>query len=459
MIPITLFQIANIIDGKIMGWTLRKSDHIYTILTDTRQSATSALFFALKGKNFDGHNFITENIQNNGVKAVVVSRLLLSIKLPQIVVSDTILALGKLASWIRQQLNSTKIVALTGSCGKTTVKEMLHVILSQCGPTLSTLSNMNNKIGVSLTLLKLNPKYAFGVIELGANHPDEIAYTVKLTKPEVVLVNNISLSHLEYFGSLSGVARAKGEIFTGLKNNGIAIINNENNNFFTLWKKMLHNKVVWRFSMKKKTNSNFFASNITLNTFSTSFTIHTPLGVVDVHLSLLGMHNIANAIAATALATAVEVPLAKIRQGLSMVQAFPGRMYPVFLDKDKNKLLLDDSYNANVGSMNAAALTLAKMPGYLVMVVGDMAELGVHSVKYHQIVGATVHNIAEINKVISIGTLSKNISRFHSSGEHFDNPIKLIQRLKMLLHTYNKITILIKGSRNAGLDYIIETLK
>ncbi|WWO97010.1 MAG: UDP-N-acetylmuramoyl-tripeptide--D-alanyl-D-alanine ligase [Candidatus Dasytiphilus stammeri] len=457
MIPLTLWKIANIIHGKIMGTTVNNSDYIHSILTDTRQYASCALFFALKGHHYDGHQFITESIINNGVKAVVVSRFV-TIPFPQIIVDDTIVALGKLAAWIRKQVTKTKILALTGSCGKTTVKEMLHVILSQCGHTLSTFNNMNNKIGVSLTLLKLNNKYDFAVIELGANQPDEISYTVKLTNPEVVLINNIELSHIEYFRSLTGVAKCKGEIFTGLKSNGIAIIHNENN-YYNFWKKMLTTKLVWKFSLHKKPTSNFFSSNIIINYLRTYFTIHTPIGVFDVDMSLLGMHNICNAIAATALATAVEVPLTKIKQGLSMVQAFPGRMYPLFLDKEKNKLLLDDSYNANVASMNAAACTLANMPGYLVMVVGDMAELGIHSIKYHQIVGSTIRRLAKINKVISIGIFSKNISSFHSNGEHFHDPEKLSKRLKILIKTYKKITILIKGSRNPILDYLIQTLK
>ncbi|WWO97717.1 MAG: UDP-N-acetylmuramoyl-tripeptide--D-alanyl-D-alanine ligase [Candidatus Dasytiphilus stammeri] len=450
MIPISLKKLAKIIDGELIGSDIE----IFKVITDTRQNSEQALFIALIGKNFDAHDFVEEAIKNNKIIAVIVSRILV-INVPQIVVKNTSIALGKIAKWLRKQLTS-KVIALTGSAGKTTVKEMLTAILKQCGNTLSTIGNMNNHIGVPLTLLQLNKEYLYTVIELGANHPGEIYYTVQLTNPDVVLINNITLSHLHGFGSILGVAKSKGEIFTGLVENGIAVINAESN-YWPYWRHLLGNQLVWRFSITPQPESNFFATNIIINVTSTQFTLNTPKGCIEVYLPLLGKHNIANALAAASLASAVDdISLQKIKMGLAKLKALPGRSYPIVLDR--NKLLIDDSYNANVGSMKAAALTLSQMPGYRIMVVGDIAELGDHSVIYHQMVGFIVR-LADIDKVISIGIMSKNISDLNYDGEHFYDQSKLIKRLQILMEKYQNVTILIKGSRLANMENIVHSLQ
>ncbi|WWO99378.1 MAG: UDP-N-acetylmuramoyl-tripeptide--D-alanyl-D-alanine ligase [Candidatus Dasytiphilus stammeri] len=450
MIPISLIKLAKIIDGELIGSDIE----ICQIITDTRQNIEQALFIALIGKNFDAHDFVEQAINNNKIIAVIVSRILV-INIPQIIVKNTSLALGKLAKWLRTQL-TTKVIALTGSSGKTTVKEMLTAILKQCGNTLSTIGNMNNHIGVPLTLLQLNKEYLYTVIELGANHPGEIYYTVQLTNPEVVLINNITLSHLHGFGSILGVAKSKGEIFTGLVENGIAVINADSH-YLQYWRHLLGNKLVWRFSLTPKPESHFFATNILLNVTSTQFTLNTPKGCIEVCLPLLGKHNIANALAAATLASAVDdISLENIKRGLAQLKGLPGRSYPILLDR--NKLLIDDSYNANVGSMKAAASILSKMPGYRIMVVGDIAELGDDSVRYHQMIGFIVR-LAEIDKVISIGIMSKNISDLNYDGEHFYDQSKLIQRLQVLMEKYPKVTILIKGSRRARMENIVHSLQ
>ncbi|WWP01061.1 MAG: UDP-N-acetylmuramoyl-tripeptide--D-alanyl-D-alanine ligase [Candidatus Dasytiphilus stammeri] len=449
MIPISLIQLAKIIDGELIGSDIE----ICKVITDTRQSTEEALFIALIGNNFDAHDFVEEAINNNKIIAVIVSRILV-IKVPQILVKNTSIALGNLAKWLRQQLH-TKVIALTGSSGKTTVKNMLTAILKQCGNTLSTMGNMNNHIGVPLTLLQLNKEYIYTVIEMGANHPGEIDYAVQLTNPEVVLINNITLSHLHGFGSILGVAKSKGEIFTGLVENGIAVINADSH-YWSYWRHLLGNQLVWRFSLTPKHESSFFATNIILNITSTQFTLNTPKGCIEVFLPLLGKHNIANALAAATLASAVDISLQDIKTGLAHLKALPGRSYPILIDR--NKLLIDDSYNANVGSMKAAAYTLSKMPGYRIMVVGDVAELGNHSVRYHQMIG-WIMRLAEIDKVISIGILSKNISDLNHEGEHFYDQAKLIQRLKILMEKYKNVTILIKGSRVAKMEKIVHNLQ
>lgn len=232
----------------------------------------------------------------------------LACDLPQVIVNDTRQAFGELAAWVRQQV-PTRVVALTGSSGKTSVKEMTAAILSQCGNTLYTAGNLNNDIGVPMTLLRLTKEHQYAVIELGANHQGEIAWTVSLTRPEAALVNNLAAAHLEGFGSLAGVAKAKGEIYTGLPENGIAILNADNNDWLN-WQAVIGDRKVWRFS-PNAANSDFTATNVQITSHGTEFTLQTPTGNADVLLPLPGRHNIANALAATSLAMAVGADLAR----------------------------------------------------------------------------------------------------------------------------------------------------
>ncbi|MDY9236504.1 UDP-N-acetylmuramoyl-tripeptide--D-alanyl-D-alanine ligase, partial [Escherichia coli] len=368
MISVTLSQLTDILNGELQGADIT----LDAVTTDTRKLTPGCLFVALKGERFDAHDF-ADQAKAGGAGALLVSRPL-DIDLPQLIVKDTRLAFGELAAWVRQQVPA-RVVALTGSSGKTSVKEMTAAILSQCGNTLYTAGNLNNDIGVPMTLLRLTPEYDYAVIELGANHQGEIAWTVSLTRPEAALVNNLAAAHLEGFGSLAGVAKAKGEIFSGLPENGIAIMNADNNDWLN-WQSVIGSRKVWRFS-PNAANSDFTATNIHVTSHGTEFTLQTPTGSVDVLLPLPGRHNIANALAAAALSMSVGATLDAIKAGLANLKAVPGRLFPIQLAE--NQLLLDDSYNANVGSMTAAVQVLAEMPGYRVRVVGDMAELGAES--------------------------------------------------------------------------------
>ena len=364
MISVTLSQLTDILNGELQGADIT----LDAVTTDTRKLTPGCLFVALKGERFDAHDF-ADQAKAGGAGALLVSRPL-DIDLPQLIVKDTRLAFGELAAWVRQQVPA-RVVALTGSSGKTSVKEMTAAILSQCGNTLYTAGNLNNDIGVPMTLLRLTPEYDYAVIELGANHQGEIAWTVSLTRPEAALVNNLAAAHLEGFGSLAGVAKAKGEIFSGLPENGIAIMNADNNDWLN-WQSVIGSRKVWRFS-PNAANSDFTATNIHVTSHGTEFTLQTPTGSVDVLLPLPGRHNIANALAAAALSMSVGATLDAIKAGLANLKAVPGRLFPIKLAE--SQLLLDDSYNANVGSMTAAVQVLAEMPGYRVLVVGDMAEL------------------------------------------------------------------------------------
>jgi len=447
MIGVTLSQLSGVLNGELHGADLLIDD----VTTDTRKITPGCLFVALKGERFDAHDF-AQTAKDAGAGALLVSRKL-AIDLPQLVVSDTRLAFGELAAWVRKQVPA-RVVALTGSSGKTSVKEMTAAILAQCGNTLYTAGNLNNDIGVPMTLLRLTPEHQFAVIELGANHQGEIAWTVSLTRPEAALVNNLAAAHLEGFGSLAGVAKAKGEIFSGLPESGIAILNADNNDWQN-WQHVIGDRTVWRFS-PNAADSDFSAADVRITAQGTVFTLQTPNGSTEVILPLPGRHNIANALAATALATAVGADLKAVKAGLAQLKAVPGRLFPVQLSE--TQLVLDDSYNANVGSMTAAVQVLSEMPGYRVLVVGDMAELGAESEACHIQVGAAA-KAAGIDRVVSVGNLSQAISTASGAGEHFNDKASAIVRLNELVKEHKTLTILVKGSRSAAMEQVVRALQ
>ncbi|PLK58735.1 UDP-N-acetylmuramoyl-tripeptide--D-alanyl-D-alanine ligase [Candidatus Palibaumannia cicadellinicola] len=444
MIPFMLHDIAPVLHAKTVGLNIT----IKEVTTDSRVVGKHCMFIALKGERFDAHDLAKKAVLS-GASAILVSHIL-PITVPQLIVEDTRLALGTLAAWVRQQVPA-RVVALTGSSGKTSVKEMTASILRQCGKVLATQDNFNNDIGVSLTLLRLTPKDDFAVIELGANHIGEIAWTAGLVRPETALVNNISAAHLAGFGSLAGIAQAKGEIFTKLLDNGLVIFNDDSHDW-SHWQQGLGYKAVWRFALEKVNNVDFFASDIISDRLCMYFTLHSPQGNCRVQLPLLGRHNIANALAASALSLSVGATLSAVVAGLANINAIPGRLLPIRLGI--GKILLDDSYNANVSSMIAAAQVLAEMPGYRVIVVGDMAELGEKETEYHQYVGKVIA-MTGIDKVLSVGQLSKLISDASKQGEHFQDKSILTNRIIQLLSEYTVITVLVKGSRHAAMEHVV----
>jgi len=447
MIPVSLTTLAEITGGTLYGSDLTIAD----VTTDTRKVTAGSLFVALVGDRFDAHDFAADAL-THGAQALLVSKHL-PLAVPQVVVEDTRLAFGRLGAWVRQQ-STARVVALTGSSGKTSVKEMTAAILRQCGETLYTAGNLNNDYGVPMTLLRLTAEHQYAVIELGANHQGEIAYTTGLVRPESALVNNLAAAHLEGFGSLAGVAKAKGEIFQGLPAHGVAILNADSNDWPN-WQATLQDKTVWRFS-PQAAECDFSAHAIRIAQDGTHFVMKTPRGEAEIVLPLPGRHNIANALAAAALALSVDAPLSAVQQGLKNLQSVPGRLFPVRLSA--HQLLLDDSYNANVGSMIAAAQVLSEMPGYRVMVTGDMAELGVETEKCHREVGEAARE-AGIDRVLSIGKYSHFISKSSGVGEHFSDKTALTERLRQLLSEHTEITVLIKGSRSAAMEQVVQSLQ
>ncbi|WP_392560493.1 UDP-N-acetylmuramoyl-tripeptide--D-alanyl-D-alanine ligase [Orbus mooreae] len=447
MIPVSVKELLNIVDGQSIAIT----DHnlfIDQISIDSRQIISGCLFVALVGDKFDGHDFAKQAILS-GASLVLVNHQV-GEDIPQIIVKDTLAALGKLASWVRNQ-STAKFVALTGSSGKTSVKEMTAAILLQCGNTLFTKGNFNNDIGVPLTLFRLTSENQFAVIELGANHIGEIEYTTQIVKPQSALINNISEAHLEGFGSLDGVAKAKSEIFLGLPENGTAIINMDC--YRKDWLSRLSGKKIVMFSLDNF-DADFYAKAISQDVI-TQFILHTPNGEISISLSLLGLHNVSNAVAASALAISVGAKLEQIKEGLQSVQPVKGRLYPIKLN-DK-QLILDDSYNANIGSMTAAIHVLAQQKGYRVLVAGDMAELGDDSAKLHQRIGEEAKS-SGLDCVITVGKNSQLISQYSRVGHHFENKQQATTFLRQILNEHPIATILIKGSRSSKMEEIIHNL-
>lgn len=364
MIPMSLKKIANITNGLLFG----KNIIINNISINTKEIIPNTLFIALKGKQFDAHFFIKEAIKK-GCSAIITNRKIISC-ISYIIVEDTTIALGQIAACLRNIINP-KILAITGSCGKTSVKEMTASILKKKHNIIYTINNQNNHIGVPITLLKLKKTDKYAVVELGTNNPGEIDYISKITQPNIALINNIYYSHLEGFKSLLGISKEKSEILSYLKNKGTVIINLDSHHL-SQWTKKIKNKKIFYFSIKKKKESDFFATNIKIHANQTCFTMHTPSGTINIVLPYLGYQSISNALAASALSFAVHIPLKQIQVGLLEAPIIPGRLEPIKLSK--NTILINDTYNSNVASMIIAIKILEKMPGYKILVIGDMAD-------------------------------------------------------------------------------------
>jgi UDP-N-acetylmuramoyl-tripeptide--D-alanyl-D-alanine ligase len=450
MIPLSLTEIAQAIQGQLIGL----DSTVNAISTDSRVLNTGDVFLALKGPNFDGHKFVAQ-ASKLGCSAVVVQQQSDDINIAQIVVEDSHKALGQIAAYVKSKVNP-KTVAITGSSGKTTVKEMVAAILGRLGNVLATQGNFNNDIGVPLTLLRLEQKHDFAVVELGANHIGEIAYTSGLVKPDVALINNIAAAHLEGFGDLCGVARAKGEIFQGLIANGVAVYQ-KGSRWAHKWQWRLADKQVRYFSSQEATDC-YSHKEVLDDNGCASFKLNTYKGSTYIELTVPGQHNVDNAVAAATIALEFGASLDDIRLGLAEMAPVKGRLNLHQLDN--NTKLIDDTYNANVESINAASDLLASYPGRTVLILGDMGELGSDARRYHQEVGEHAKEQG-VDDLLTLGVLSQSTSDAFYQGEdsstqHFSTRGKLLSRLKQLLRSEEQqITILVKGSRSAHMEYVV----
>ena len=456
MIKQTTQQIAEILHARLFG---DGNVTVTTVSTDTRQAVENGLFFALKGEKFDAHDYAEKAVEQ-GCVALVVEREL-PIAVPQIIVADTRLALGELAKWLKSTLNP-KTVAMTGSSGKTTVKEMTAKILQKTAAceedVLYTFGNLNNDLGVPMTLLRLTEQHKFAVIELGANHIGEIAYTTAIAQPDACLVNNVASAHLEGFGSIEGVAVAKGEIYQGLKENGKAIINQAF--YYPQWRKEIGDHELQSFSYTgsdQDSYADFWAENVSLNLNGSTFILHAFEEEIEINLPYLGAHNVSNALAATALAMAVGASLADVKAGLEQRSQVKGRLYPVEINE--HCLLIDDTYNANVDSMKSAISVLKNYPAFRIFAVGDMAELGKESAQCHQEVADFVQQ-AGLDLIVSFGKESAVIGA--NAQHHFTDKQAmsdfLLPIISQKIAEKQPLVLLAKGSRSQKMETLIADL-
>lgn len=450
---LTLSTIAPWMKAQLIG-----EDQSFTgISIDSRSVSEGNLFIAIKGETVDGHDFI-EQAQARGAVAAVVSREVKT-KLPLLKVEDSVLALGQLAKQFRNQF-SLPMAAVTGSCGKTTIKEMIASILSTAGETLASTGNLNTDIGVPLTLMRLLPEHQYAVIEMGARKPGDIATLMQIASPDVTLITNAGVAHLEIFGSRQGIAKAKGEIFKGLKPSGTAVINVDDPNA-TYWKSLLTTQKLITFGLKNdvKTDSAEPRPDVTCaeliqtENFST-FNLITKQGTIPIKLQAPGKHNVSNALGAAAVAMALGLPLDNIAKGLANFTPVSGRLQ--FKRGTCGATLLDDTYNANPVSVKAALNVLANFPGEQIFVMGDMLELGPDTVELHREIGTEAKKLG-IHKMFGIGSLTENATKaFGLQAKHFSDKKTLIEALHPLLN--KTTTVLIKGSRGMRMEEIVKSL-
>lgn len=448
MIQLSLGQTANILGRE----TTAANIEWHGISIDTRTLKPGNLFIAIKGERVDGHDYIEESLKK-GAAAALVSRKI-DCSLPQIIVNDTTAALGQLGAYWRNQFDPVT-VAITGSNGKTTLKNMIALImLAACHgdekQVLATQGTLNNHWGLPMTLARLNKEHKFAAIEMGMNHFGEIEYLTKMTRPNVAVITNAASAHLEGLGDVAGVARAKAEIFSGLQQNGIAILNRDDA-FFPFWHELINKRPFISFGFHPDAN---VRATIHHATQSQQITLHTPQGDIDVNLPLLGKHNVQNALAATAASIAAGIPGDAIKAGLEQMKPAPGRLQVHTLDNGVS--IIDDTYNANPFSLQAAINILAAFDGKKILVLGDMKELGPEEKILHKTAGENIRN-AGIDYLFTYGELSANsASAFGEGAYHFHEQEKLVHALKPFLH--NTTTILVKGSRSMRMEKVVNEL-
>jgi len=438
--------------AKSCGGTLKGVDRAYTgVSTDTRTLKAGELFVALRGPRFNANDFVAAAAGAGAAGAVVDTPV--ASPLAQIVVTDTQAALSSSAATWRARF-SMPIVGVAGSNGKTTVKEMTAAILERSGTTLATRGNLNNHIGVPLTLHRLDASQRFAVIEIGANRAGEVADLVKLARPDVGLITNAGAEHLEGFGSLEGVARAEGEMVAGLDPSATAVINADDE-FAGLWRGMARGRIT---TFGVANAADFSAGDIHTaidgTGFVTRFELRSPAGTAPVELHLAGGHNVLNALCAAAAAMAAGASLDDVRSGLATMRPVPGRLQ--FKTAPSGAWIVDDSYNANPSSMKAGIEVLASVDARRWLVMGDMGELGDFATGSHADIGRFARD-HHVDRLFATGKLSAlAVEAFGSGGEWFADTESLARAVNSELT--REVCVLIKGSRSNRLERVVEAL-
>jgi UDP-N-acetylmuramoyl-tripeptide--D-alanyl-D-alanine ligase len=462
MIHMSISEAARLLGSEGGLNSVIESGTMFTgISTDSRMVKPGMLFAALAGQNFDGHDYIDQAIADGAV-AVIVSRDATA-SVPVLQVEDMLAALATLAKHWRQQCPA-RCIGITGSNGKTTVKEMVASILRQCGTVLATDGNFNNELGLPLTIFRLDKSHDYAVIEMGANKPGDIAYLADIAMPEVGLVNNIGPAHLEGFGSVEGVARAKGELYAALPEDGTAIMN-FSEPWLELWKGMNTAGSIQYFNGNPDEGHceddqsgeeiiKGFHGHVTACFEGQDTIVTTPVGQFKLALPLPGGHNLTNALAATAACLALDVSLEDIKAGLETVKPVPGRLN--LMKSVSGWTVIDDTYNANPASLYAALQVLSSQEGEPWLVLGDMKELGSGSRKMHAELGEAAR-IFGVRRLFALGEASQaTVDAFGEDAYHFENRDALIKTLSAELHS--GVACLVKGSRSMGMEHVVSAI-
>ena len=451
-LPLSL--LAHMAGGELQG----EDVVVDTVIQDTRSLQPGSLYVALRGERFDGHDFAYDAAMR-GAAALLVEHAV-AVELPQVVVADTQLALARIASGLQRDRGGT-VVAITGSNGKTSVKMLVHSILQLAGNTYLNPGNRNNEIGLPLAVIDAPDDTDFAIYEMGAGKPGDIAYLTDIVTPQVALVNNVAPAHLERMGSLMGIAETKGAIYTALPADGVAVINADDA-FGAYFAERASGNRLLRFGLEA--SADVTARDVRTSAEGSQFTLLTPQGEVAITLPLPGRHNVLNALAAASLALACGVSLSTIAEGLAAVQPVPGRQ--IARDLGNGVVLVDDSYNANPASLDAAMDALVAAAGESWLVLGDMRELGEQGGELHVQAGRRARD-SGIARLYALGTLSAMAATAFGDGARvFESHAALADALRIDLQKYMDaraaepaaLRVLIKGSRGSAMDRIVTAL-
>jgi UDP-N-acetylmuramoyl-tripeptide--D-alanyl-D-alanine ligase len=439
MIRMTLSDIAACTGSG----TVAENPLIEGITTDSRKAGPGMLFAALRGDRADGHDFVTAAV-DAGAAAVLADRTV-EIQAPQLIVDDVLPALGRIAAAWRRQVDPL-VIAITGSNGKTTTRELVSNILRLDAHVLATSGNYNNELGLPLTLFDLDETHEMAVLEMGASRAGDIAYLADIARPQVGMVTNVGPAHLQGFGNEEGVARAKGELFAALPEDGYAVINADEP-----WRNL------W-VALSGAGQTLFFGSgkdcDVRASTGGGGYLVHSPAGDFDLKLNLPGEHNLQNALAATAVACALGIPADRIREGLEATRPVPGRLNLVHARGGWT--VIDDTYNANPASLYAALQVLAHEKGEAWLVLGDMKELGADSRKMHAEMGDAAVSLG-VKRLYAIGEVTTaTVNAFGAGARHFRDHEALIDALCADL--LPGVSCLVKGSRSMGMERVVRSI-
>lgn len=453
MKPLSLSRIAKAVNGRLVG----EDQMVDTLVTDTRKldtdTSATALFVAIKGENFDGNDYV-EQAASRGARAALVSRQA-NAPIPQIVVADTERALADLAVSVQRD-RRTKVVAITGSNGKTTVKALTQSIFARAGSTYATPGNRNNEIGMPLAVLDAPEDAEFAIYEMGTGKPGDIAYLTRIAPPDIAVVNNVAPAHMERMGSLLEIANTKAAVYDDLSTNGVAVINADDA-FAPYFAERAHGHRLIRFGLDA--TADVTAREVVLDAEGSRFVLLTTEGEMEIALAMPGRHNVLNALAAASLALGAGITLAIIAAGLNAAQPVSGRLNTHRLAGGTT--LIDDSYNANPGSLKAAIDTLASSSGERWLVLGDMRELGEDAASLHAEVGRRA-KASGIARLYALGALSAAAAKaFGELGRTFESHAAVVEALRADIATMSapeSLRVLVKGSRGSAMDRIVKDL-